>query len=121
MVTYNVIDRVREALTDDLLQPKYRNSPRKSDVEGHCYAAAEAVYHLLGGKAAGLTPMVGRDAEGGTHWWLRDSDGKIIDPTGDQYEYLGMERPYDTGKGAGFLIKEPSIRAREIMKRVGGK
>jgi len=41
------IKKIQAALTPDLLKAQYRGS----DIPyyGHCYVAAEALYHLLGG------------------------------------------------------------------------
>lgn len=85
--------QVVRVLSPDLLKPEYRNQPGNPTF-GHCYAAAEAVYHLLGGRQAGLVPMHGRDGQGITHWWLRSAEG-IIDPTADQYLRRGLNPPYD--------------------------
>jgi hypothetical protein len=108
---------VQGALTPDLLKPPYCHQP-DNPTAGHCYAAAEALYHLLGGKAAGLTPQVGRDETGGTHWWLRTDEGRIIDPTAEQYTSRGLTPPYAHGKGAGFLTRKPSRRAQALIARV---
>jgi len=109
---YVVIQRVQAVLTPDLLKPKYKH---KTGVGGHCYAASEACFHLLGGKPAGWTPVVYSSNEGWTHWWLRHEDGRICDPTADQFPYVF---PYALGRGNGFLTKAPSKRASEIMKRI---
>ena len=81
------------------------------DPKGQCYPASEAVYHLLGGKKAGLTPVVGPN-----HWWLKTKTGEIIDVTKDQfpegYPY------YHDGRGCGFLTKKPSKRAQRIIETV---
>ncbi len=83
-------------------------------LKGDCYPAAEAVYHKMGGKAAGLTPM--RIVhEGVPHWYLRWTVGIktfYIDPTATQFK---TPVPYAEGKGCGFLTKEPSKRARELL------
>jgi hypothetical protein len=83
---------------------------------GNCYVASEALYHLLGGKRAGWTPVrtsMGRD----THWWLRHKSGLILDVTKSQFR--GHVEPiYETGRGAGFLTKRPSRRARKLMKEL---
>ena len=82
---------------------------------GWCYAASEAAYHLLGGKAAGYTPMVATyfiDCERLTHWWLRRPDGSILDITEGQFSY---KFPYKWGRGCGFLTKAPSKKAQEII------
>jgi len=49
------VERVRGALSDDLRKPEYQGNP--NPVAGHCYVASEALYHRLGGKAAGWTPQ----------------------------------------------------------------
>lgn len=73
------------------------------------------MYHLLGGKKAGLTPVVAKLPEGGTHWWLKKSDGTIIDPTKAQFR---KERiPYELGKPTGFLTGLPSKRCKIVIER----
>lgn len=86
---------------------------------GQCYAASEALYHLLGRKAAGLTPMCLRLVDGSSpwrcHWFLVTADGQILDPTREQFS----ERPaYELARGKGFLTKHPSGRARRIMETI---
>ena len=93
--------------------------------KGKCYYASEAAYHLLGGKEAGYTPMVAayEDCDphtGGmvraTHWWLRRRDGTVLDITARQF---GFAFPYASlGKGCGFLTKEPSKRAQELIDAI---
>jgi hypothetical protein len=68
----------------------------------------------MGGKAAGLTPHTVR-VDGVVHWFLRDGSGAVLDPTATQFE---QEPPYHLSRGRGFLTKEPSKRARELMSRV---
>lgn len=108
-----LVERVRGALTPDLLKPAYRTADRPNS-SGHCYAASEACFHLLGGKTAGWTPQSIRH-EGVSHWFLKHRSGKVLDPTGDQFE---TPVPYEKAVGKGFLTREPSKRAREIMRRV---
>ena len=117
--TRALITRIQAALSPDLLSKTYRNCEGQHSVAGHCYIASEALYHYLGGKAAGLTPQVARDPEGGTHWWLLDNKGQILDPTREQYTECGKEPPYAQGRGAGFLTLKPSRRAQTIMHRAG--
>jgi len=76
--------------------------------------AAESLYHLMGGKAAGLTPHTVR-VDGVVHWFLRDASGAVLDPTAAQFE---QEVPYHLSRGCGFLTKAPSRRARELMGMV---
>lgn len=99
-------------LTNDLKSKKYKNS--KNKLAGYCYVASEALYHLSGGKAAGLKPMFIRH-EGEPHWFLQHNSGAIIDLTFEQFKKLP---PYNKAKGKGFLTKQPSKRAKILMKRV---
>lgn len=84
-------------------------------MKGPCYPAAEALYHALGGKEFGLTPMR-IIHEGVPHWYLRwstpDGDILYLDPTSQQFD---TPVPYEQGKGCGFLTKEPSRRARSYL------
>lgn len=111
--------KVRSVLTPDLLRGYYRtyydpNNP----TWGHCYAASEACYHLLGwDQDPNWKPQVVRDGDV-THWWLQHTSGEILDPTDDQYFMQGRPPPYEEGKGCGFLTKQPSARAQEIIRRV---
>lgn len=101
---------------------------------GNCYVTCEALYHLLGGKAAGWKPMTLRH-EGDTHWyliklewdpelgpWLDRDKGLIkggwvervrLDPTVSQFK---TPPDYSKGRGRGFLTKKPSKRARAMMQ-----
>lgn len=109
---------IRGVLTPDLLKPAYRRGGAHPTY-GHCYAASEAMWHMLGGPTSGLSPCRGRDGEGIVHWWLVDGDGRILDPTVQQYLAAGRTPPYGRGRRGGFLTRTPSARAREIMRRVG--
>ena len=112
-VLTEVCRSVQAVLTPELLRAGTYTPTGKSNLEGHCYHAAEAVYHLAGGKAAGLTPVVGK-LGGGTHWWLVQTDGSVVDPTAaqlpDGYAYQGRR--------CGFLTRQPSKRARTVIERV---
>lgn len=86
---------------------------------GNCYVTCEALYHLMGGKSAGLMPRVVHH-EGDTHWFLArkvlcgpSAIEVIIDPTAKQFK---TPPPYHLGRGCGFLTKRPSKRARALMK-----
>lgn len=79
---------------------------------GNCYVTSEALYHLLGGKGAGWTPMTVRH-EGSVHWFLRHDSGLVLDPTKWQFS---SEPPYHRARGRGFLTREPSRRARIMMR-----
>lgn len=107
---------IRRALSPDLLSKSWAGRLTGAHpTEGHCYVAAEAFYHLSGGRRAGLKPQV-ISKSGWTHWYVKDAAGNIYDPTRDQF---GGERPpYDEGKGSGFLTRKPSARAAELIRRV---
>ena len=104
---------VQAALSPELLRAGAYVPTGRSKLEGHCYHAAEAVYHLAGGKAAGLTPVVGKLGNK-THWWLERADGSVVDPTAaqlpDDYDYRGRR--------CGFLTRQPSKRAQTVIDRV---
>lgn len=94
---------------------------------GNCYVTCEALYHLLGGKDAGLTPHTVCH-EGDVHWylvrrrdyWLGEKVGTfehrdILDPTAAQFR---EPPPYERGTARGFLTKKPSKRARALMEQM---
>lgn len=78
---------------------------------GNCYVTCEALYHLLGGKRSGWTPAYLKH-EGDTHWFLRQGE-LILDPTVKQFK---TKPDYGKAKGCGFLTKQPSKRAKVLMK-----
>lgn len=78
---------------------------------GNCYAASEALYHLLGGKAAGWKPMV-ISMKPLNHWFLKHESGTILDVTSSQFD---SPPDYDKARGCGFLTKKPSERAKQLM------
>jgi len=92
------------------------------NLKGNCYVACEALYHLLGGKASGWIPINMRH-EGVSHWALRRSFGPgsgvwnilVLDPTISQFK---TKPNYHRARGRGFLTKNPSRRARELMDRI---
>jgi hypothetical protein len=112
------IPLIQKVLTPDLLKPEYVKRNEGNPMYGHCYAATEALYHLLGGKESGWHPCWGKDAEGVTHWWLRNAEGEILDPTVEQYISVGKKPPYGEGRRGPFLTQRPSKRANEIISRV---
>lgn len=82
--------------------------------KGNCYAASEALYHLLGGKEAGWTPMV-IPMSPHNHWILKHCSGIIIDVTVSQFD---KPPNYNEARGCGFLTREPSRKARELMEKL---
>jgi GNAT superfamily N-acetyltransferase len=117
-------DEIRPVLTKDLLKPQYLKKLKDDDDIscGQCYAASEAAFHMYG-KDNGFKSYVlnsktfpeGLD-EGETHWFLKNKEGEIIDPTAEQFG--GITIPYDKGKGTGFLTKNPSNAAQQIIDRI---
>lgn len=114
------IRKIKRVLTPDLLKPAYRfMASCTNPTAGHCYHAAEALYHLLGGIGCDWVSYRVRESDGMTHWWLKNrKTGKIADPTADQYRSLGEEPPYPAGRAGGFLTRQPSKRAQEILDRI---
>jgi hypothetical protein len=104
-----LVNDVRSHLTDDLRKAPYRGNP--NPMAGHCYVASEAIYHKLGGKSEGWTPMFIKH-EGAPHWFLKHEDGAIIDATADQFK---SPVPYDEATGKGFLTRHPSERAQTVL------
>lgn len=87
---------------------------------GNCYVASEALYHILGGKRAGWTPMRIRLGPNCVHWFLKHKSGLILDPARRQFRAKGWCRApdYTKARGSGFLTKWPSERARRLMRRL---
>lgn len=86
---------------------------------GNCYAASEALYHILGGRKSGWKPMrfkfCGPDKKVDTHWFLKHKTLELIlDPSRKQYR--GARIPYERGIGGGFLTKGPSKRAQKLIE-----
>lgn len=125
---------VKQFLTPDLLKGKYVNRPLNAhNTWGLCSVASEAIYFILGGPKRGLVSYVARDTDGSTHWWLKDSTGKIIDPTIEQYTSIGLLPPYQrgiSGKPCGFMgiridinnkfgfDRKPSNRASILLNNI---
>lgn len=104
---------VQQALTDDLRKPQYRG--RENCLAGHCYVASEALYWLLGGPQSGWVPQ-NIQHEGGPHWYLKHKiSGAVLDPTASQFK---TPVPYESGRGKGFLTKQPSKRTQVVLDRV---
>jgi 8-oxo-dGTP pyrophosphatase MutT (NUDIX family)/GNAT superfamily N-acetyltransferase len=117
-------DRLRRAydavrspgvLTEDLLSRDRFAGPKRHPLQGHCYVAAEALYHLINGKDTGWQPHV-ITHEDDRHWYLRHrATGKVLDPTAEQFE---KPVPYEHGRAIGFLTGDrPSRRAQEVISR----
>lgn len=94
---------------------------RRERLSGNCYAASEAAYHLLGGKAAGWKPMR-MDRYDGSHWFLRHSPtGLVVDLTARQFRRPPSKRAYSKAVGCGFLTRKPSRDAIGLMEALTWK
>lgn len=120
-----LINKIQSVLTPDLLKGKWAKDP-KNAMAGHCYAATEALYWLLGGPNSNYMPNVlshktfpeGLD-EGQTHWFLKHKmTNEILDPTSEQFENITI--PYQNGIPNGMMNYPVggSKRAKEIIKRI---
>lgn len=89
----------------------------KLEIRGNCYVTSEALYHLLGGKRAGWTPVHMRTRATGNHWFLRHKSGLILDATVKQFP-KGVKVDYSKGRGTGFLTKRPSQKAQHLMTQL---
>jgi hypothetical protein len=113
-----LIKKIQSVLSPDLVKLDWKELTHP--MAGHCYHASEALYHLWG-KRNGYVPAHVEVYMGTTwgwvgHWFLVGYTGTIIDPTAEQF---GKRRVhYDRGVRCGFLTKEPSKRAAEVMRRV---
>ncbi len=98
--------------------PRLLHEPYRGQVDagahpltGHCYVAAEALYHM-GAKGEGYRPHVLSLEGGGTHWYLVDEQGTVLDPTAAQFD---QAPDYQAGRCCGFLTTRPSKRTRTVM------
>ena len=117
----DLMEDIKTVLTEDLLTNHWKKIIRSKKCHyttGHCYAASEALYHILGGKRYGYKPMYGKTEKGNSHWWIVDEDENIIDVTAEQFYFHNTKPPYHNGTGSGFLTKDPSKRAQIIINRI---
>lgn len=117
-----LVSKIQDSLTPDLLKKPYRERNATNPMFGHCYVATEAMYHMTKEKYPGrFTIFHGKDDEGIVHWWLHDNEQiKILDITADQYYSAGKVPPYVKGRRGSFLTNDPSKRAVTLMNRVRG-
>jgi hypothetical protein len=116
LTTPQLIDKIQRALCPTLLKRGYGQSGHW--LAGHCYIAAEALYHLLPDKED-WRPMTGRDQTGCSHWWLQHKKTcEVLDPTEDQYYDMGKFPPYMEGHACGFLTKAPCKRTKRLYMRM---
>jgi hypothetical protein len=106
---------IQAVLTDELRSDEHRTGHGR--YEGFAYVAAEAYFHLAGGPDAGLQPMQLKH-RGKSHWWLLDSEGRVIDLTLAPRETSSL--PYHRGRRRPFRYTPAGIsrRAQTIVERV---
>jgi hypothetical protein len=106
---------IQAVLTDELGSKDHRVGHGRYD--GFAYVAAEAYFHLAGGYDAGLHPAHLK-YRGKSHWWLVDSDGRVIDLTLGPRETSRF--PYHRGQRRPFRYTPAGIsrRAQTIVERV---
>jgi hypothetical protein len=116
---------ISKVLSPDLLRKDWRTKAEGEHITyGHCYVAAEALFHLVGGHSSEFKPRYVKyfDASDDmmcTHWWLYSIKRNLIyDPTKEQYLHCNLEPPYHNKKTSGFLTIFPSKRAVIVMNRV---
>lgn len=114
-----VIESIRCNLTIDLLPKKMQErniSGGSNGTYGHCHTAAGVIYKIFGPKNVHMHRAL--DDENLYHWWIVDKNGKIIDPTSEQYTILGRIAPYDKGEKAGLLGFDYKKRVLTLLDRV---
>ena len=106
---------IQAVLTDELRSDEHRIGHGRFD--GLAYLAAEAYFHLAGGYDAGLHPMQLK-YRGKSHWWLLDSEGRVIDLTLAPRETSAF--PYNRGRRRAFRHTPAGIsrRAQTVVERV---
>ncbi len=114
-----MLELIPELLTPDLLSAEWDLKRRTEDpaVKGHCYVASEVAQYLVG-KYYGFSPYVSKLEGGGTHWFLRNDKGQIIDLTSEQFPEAALDGIWEAGRKCGFLTKNPSRRGSILINRV---
>jgi hypothetical protein len=109
---------IQAVLTDELRSDGHRTGHGRYD--GFAYVAAEAYFHLAGGYEVGLRPTHLRH-RGKSHWWLVDSEGRVVDLTLAPRETA--DYPYHRGKGRPFRYTPAGIsrRGQTVVERVLAK
>jgi hypothetical protein len=109
--------RLQNATSEDLLKPEYRDGD-SSEVpyDGFCYVLSECMFHLFPGE---FMPYRINWGDGGSHWFLRFSDGSIFEPNMKNAAEIPGLHYEDARRRRGFLRKQPSKRARTLLKRAG--
>jgi hypothetical protein len=111
----NIIELIKESLTDDLLKSRYLKKNRNR-YTGHCYVATETLYHLMTEDEQKKYKPAILKLNNDTHWFLINIDnGKVLDITAEQFDF---DLPYKNAKRSGFLTKTPSKRSLILINRI---
>jgi hypothetical protein len=121
-----IVKAIRQAIRADkkgeYLHPGYKKD-LGNPYAGYCYVASEAFIHMI--RRKGYRPMCMRvEVSTGslydllyrtftTHWFVQAPDGRVIDPTIDQFD---KKPPHHLAVGKGFLTKKPSTRGAALIK-----
>lgn len=109
------VEKIRTAQASDMQKPESKGSGHCA--KGHCYVAAEALSHLLGGNEAGWQAHH-VSHEGGPHWFLKHNSGRVLDPTADAFN---TPVPYDQGAPSKFLTGDlPSANTKKLLDQLLG-
>lgn len=114
-----VIKSIKDNLTIDLLPKKMQDrniNGGSNGTFGHCHTAAGVIYKIFGPKNVHMHRAL--DDEGIYHWWIVDKNGKLIDPTSEQYFLLNRIPPYNNGTKAGLLGFAYKQRVLTLLERV---
>jgi hypothetical protein len=113
-IAKKIDDVIAQGAAAGLVLKRYQNPDNAYD--GMSYIACEAVYHACGGLKSGLRVWMMHTGEREIHCFLRDSDGKVIDPTAKKYP---RKVDYSTAKASSFVSTYPSVRAKVLADLVG--
>jgi hypothetical protein len=105
-----------------LVKPDALLEPGEAEYTGYCGVGAEVYLYFAGGRKANLKVMQ-HSYEGGSHWWLLDSKGRVIDLTLGYRDHLRLSKNpdelyrYEEGKPAMFRngYERPSKRAKALI------
>ncbi len=101
----------------ELLNSKYRGVGRSAiELNGLCYVLSECLYHLFPYELAPYRIMWD---DGTSHWFLKFSDGSILDTIASDGGLACYYYEYATGTRHTFYSKKPSKRAQILLKRAG--
>jgi hypothetical protein len=89
------LSKCRQSLHLVEADPEYAdpNNPTR----GKCYYAAVALLHYLGSSQADYH-LMRAITEDGTHYWVQDCHGFILDPTVEQFAIMKKPPPYTLGR-----------------------